>query len=142
MRKSAKLIQPNAQRGIALIEALIAILLFSLGVLALAGMQASMTKNVTQSKLRGEASYLANQLIGQMWVDQANLANYAIASDACTVTSNTKCTSWLSSVATTLPDGGAEVTVNGSAVAVTVSWKLPGSDAVVNRLQLDANITN
>ena len=44
------------QRGIALIEVLVAVLLFALGILALVGLQASMNKNVTQAKLRGEAS--------------------------------------------------------------------------------------
>lgn len=130
----------KAQRGVALIEALIAILLFSLGVLALAGLQGTMSKNVTQSKLRAEASYLANQLIGQMWVDHTNLTNYAIASNACTASSYTKCTSWLDTVENTLPGGTAEVTVNASIVNITVSWNLPGEEA--SQLQIDANIIN
>lgn len=136
MRNKAK----NLESGIALIEALIAILLFSLGILALVGLQASMTKNVTQSKLRGEASYLANQLIGQMWVDQANLSSYAIASNACTTGGNAKCTSWLGSVQNTLPSGGAEVTINAGVVSVTVNWRLPNEDQ--SQLQIEANIVN
>ncbi len=134
-------VKTKKQHGIALIEALIAILLFSLGVLALAGMQATMSKNVTQSKLRGEASFLANQLIGQMWVDQANLTSYAIDADACTASDYAKCTSWLTSVQQMLPGGSAEVTVDSGAVGITVSWALPGEEAP-SQLQIDANITN
>jgi type IV pilus assembly protein PilV len=132
----------KVQRGIALLEALIAVVLFSLGILALVGMQAKMTKNVTQSKLRGEASFLANQLIGQMWVDQANLANYAITSNACTASSYANCTNWLANVQNVLPGGGAEVTVNSGAVGITLSWQLPGESEAPSQLQIDANITN
>lgn len=130
----------SGQRGIALIEALIAILLFSLGVLALAGVQATMAKNVTQSKLRGEASFLANELIGQMWVDQPNLGSYAIDSNACTAT-YANCTKWLAEVTQTLPNATAEVTVNSGAVGITLGWQMPGETAP-NQLQIDANITN
>lgn len=128
------------QSGIALVEALIAILLFSFGILALVGLQALMQKNVTQSKLRGEASYLANQLIGQMWVDQANLANYAMASGTCTVTNYAKCTNWKTAVAQLLPIGTANVTVNGNAVRVTLTWAPPGE--APGKFEIDATITN
>lgn len=57
------------QQGSVLIEAMVAILLFSIGVLAVAGLQASMIQNTTESKLRAEASYLAQQIVGRMWCD-------------------------------------------------------------------------
>ena len=139
MRTQVLTSRVKTQQGIALIEALIAILLFSLGILALAGLQGTMVKNVTQSKLRGEASYLANQLIGQMWVDQANLTKYKIASKACS-TSHTPCTSWLASVQQALPQGNAEVTIDSGVVNVKVSWQLSGEEP--NELQIDANIIN
>ena len=132
----------SGQRGIVLVEALIAVLLFSLGILALVGLQATMTKNVTHSKLRAEASFLANQLIGQMWVDQPNLANYVVANGACTVTSNTKCSNWIAQVKQTLPGGGATITVNGTVADITVSWTLPGEGEMPNQFQINADITN
>ncbi len=60
------------QQGIVLLEALIAILIFSMGILALVGLQASMIKNTTGTKFRGDASYIAQQVIGAMWADPAN----------------------------------------------------------------------
>ena len=57
------------QSGVVLLEALIAILLFSMGVLAIVGLQATMVKNVADSKYRAEAGYLAQQKIGEMWAD-------------------------------------------------------------------------
>lgn len=123
-----------------MIEALLSILLFSLGILALVGMQAAMTKGVTQAKLRSEASLLAEQLLGRMWLDQANLTSYAVVSGSCTATSYANCTSWLSSVNNTLPGGSAVVTLNGSAVSITITWQLPGESP--NQLQIDTNVTN
>ena len=73
---------PKSQNGVILIEALIGILIFSIGILALIGMQAAAMKNTTDAKYRSEAAFLANQIIGQMWVDRANLAQYDDAAGA------------------------------------------------------------
>lgn len=126
--------------GFALVEALIAVLVFSLGVLALVGLQAMMSKNVTQSRLRAEASILATQLIGQMWVDQVNLPNYAMTGGVCTTSSFAKCGSWSAAVGRILPSGSATVGVNGSAVNITLRWTLPGE--AESRFDLQASITN
>lgn len=48
-----------------------AILIFSMGVLALVGLQAAMIKNTSDSKFRAEASLIAQQRIGLMWSDPA-----------------------------------------------------------------------
>ena len=133
-------IRERLQRGIALVEVLIAILMFSLGILALVGMQSAMAKNVTLSKLRGEASFLANQLIGQMWVDQASLDDYAVDDNTCTTTADTRCTSWTAAVADILPQGSADVTISGTEVTIVLSWQLPGEAPA--RFEIDANVTS
>lgn len=66
----------QAQNGIVLIEALIAILLFSVGVLAITGLQASMIKNTGEAKYRIDASHIAQQQIGKLWADPNNTASY------------------------------------------------------------------
>ena len=66
----------RSQTGVMLLEALIGILIFSIGILALIGMQGAAIRNTTDARYRSEASFLANQIIGQMWVDRANLALY------------------------------------------------------------------
>lgn len=62
---------PGRERGVMLIEALIAILIFSIGILAVVGMQSVAIKNVTESKHRSEAAFLAEELMAQMWLDQS-----------------------------------------------------------------------
>jgi Tfp pilus assembly protein PilV len=69
------------QTGAYLLEALIGSLIFALGVLGIVGLQAASLRTTTDSAMRAEAVFAANQLLGQMWADdEANLlANYASA---------------------------------------------------------------
>ncbi|MFO1362117.1 MAG: type IV pilus modification protein PilV [Burkholderiales bacterium] len=55
------------QSGIALLEALIGILLFSLGILAMVAMQAASVNAVADAQYRIEAVNATNQLLAQMW---------------------------------------------------------------------------
>jgi type IV pilus assembly protein PilV len=102
----------NAQQGVVLLEALIAILLFSMGVLALVGLQGAMIKNTSDANYRAAASFIAQQRIGQIWADQLNAVNY-IVTDAPILT---------------LPSGKLTVTnpLNTKQYVVTVTWTQPG----------------
>lgn len=108
----------KAQQGVMLLEALIAILLFSIGIVAVMGMQAASISQVTQSKFRTDASYLANQIIGRMWVDQVNLNTYTSAGSPGRL-------AWDNTVAATLPLGTGEITRVGNQMTVTVRWRMP-----------------
>ena len=70
---------PHRQSGAYLLEALIGILIFSLGVLGIVGLQAASLRTSSDAGLRAEAVFAANQLVGQMWADnEANLVpNYS-----------------------------------------------------------------
>lgn len=70
------------QKGAILLEALIAILIFSFGILAISGLQGAMVKNTTDSNYRAEASYIVQQYVGRMWTDPNNLASYVGANNA------------------------------------------------------------
>ena len=62
------------QRGGFLLEALIGILIFTLGVLGLVALQARAIGYSSDTQYRGEAAYLANAYISKMWADsRANL---------------------------------------------------------------------
>ena len=63
----------DRQSGVVLLEALIAILIFSLGVLTIVAIQATSIKLTTDAKYRTNATLLANRLIGQMWTASGNL---------------------------------------------------------------------
>jgi type IV pilus assembly protein PilV len=114
----------RSQAGVMLLEALIGILIFSIGILALIGMQGAAIRNTTDARYRSEASFLANQAIGQMWVDRANLAQYMVVGYAPRDT-------WAANVAATLPgvEGARLPTIVVAAeneVTVTIQWLQPG----------------
>lgn len=112
--------------GFALLEALIAVMIFSIGVMALVGLQASMARNVTASQMRGEAAMLATQLTGTMWVAGTSLADFAATDNVCLNPAFAGCTSWIARVAELLPQGQGTVVINGSLVDITLAWQMPG----------------
>jgi type IV pilus assembly protein PilV len=122
----------KSQAGVMLLEALVAILIFSLGIIALMGMQAASIAQVSQAKYRTDASYLANQIMGKIWTDQANIASYAAGGYAGRAT-------WDTLVSKTLPNGAGAIAVVGRQVTVTITWQQP-DDIVVRRYVSVANI--
>lgn len=58
----------NKQRGVILLEGLIALLIFTIGVLGLVGMFSVSIKNTSEAQFRTEAAFLADSLIGQLRV--------------------------------------------------------------------------
>ena len=127
---------PRRQQGVMLLEALIGILIFSIGILAMLGMQATAMRATVDAKYRAEAGYLANQIVGTMWVDRANLASYDTTSGA----GNTHLTAWENQVSTQLPNAsGANaptIAVSGTQVTVTVKWKRPGEVTVSQHMAI------
>jgi type IV pilus assembly protein PilV len=107
--------QLSKQNGVILLEALIAVLLFSLGVLALAGLQTAMIKNTDDAKYRAEATFVAQQKLGEIWANTRNfasLADYILEDEP----------------VSQLPSGKRSVAVNADrVVTVTINWTLPGS---------------
>lgn len=102
------------QQGFMLLEALIALVIFSMGALALVGLQAAMVSNTTNAKYRADASYVAQQRIGQMWADSDNASLY--------LEENTL-------IPDLLPNGKRTVTQpNINQFVVTVTWQAPGED--------------
>lgn len=63
----------QSQRGSILIESLVAILLFSLGILAFVGQQASAIKYIADSRYRTEAAVWADNVVAEMQLYPQNL---------------------------------------------------------------------
>jgi type IV pilus assembly protein PilV len=119
------------QAGFSLIEALVSILIFSIGILALVGMQVTAVRQSANAKYRSEASLLANQLIGQMWVtDRLASTLQTNFTGSSTNTGNAGYTAWAATVQNTLPnssgDNAPTVAVAGDGtVTVNLFWKAP-----------------
>lgn len=142
----------TGQHGSMLLEALIAILIFSMGILAIVGMQAASIKQAGDAKYRSDANMLVNELIGQMWVSDRTAATLA----AGFATGGAAYTAWLGShstpgtVAGTLPgtDGNPPTvtvvqvpgtnppTTTSSLVTIQVFWQAPGETAPHNHIAI------
>src|SRR5690606_16603585 len=57
---------PHSQSGVMLLEVLIGMLLFLIGIVGIVSLQAASAKHTTDAKYRTEAAYLANAIIGRM----------------------------------------------------------------------------
>ena len=113
------------QRGALMLEALIAILIFSMGVLAIVGLQSVAVNSVGEAKYRTDASFLANQIVGEMWVNRANLAGYNYGGGP----PPQALENWVAQVNALLPGAAANpptiVVDAANQVTVTLFWQRP-----------------
>lgn len=119
------------QAGSVLLEALIAILIFSFGVLGLVGILAGSIRATNDARYRAEAANLAQGLIGDMW------STASTELDAQFGASGPKLVAWQTQVANLLPSAtGANLPVvdlsqpglsaQSRSIVVTMFWQLPG----------------
>ena len=121
------------QQGSILLEGLIAILIFSMGVLAIIGLQAASMRTVSDAQYRLEASYLANRLVASIWTaGPTGISNYGLPGG-----SSPDLALWLADVKNRLPGADNKaptVLIAGDATAgftatVTVFWQPPSETA-------------
>jgi type IV pilus assembly protein PilV len=143
----------RSQSGVLLLEVLIALLIFALGVLGLVGLQANAIKQSGQAKYRADATLLANDLIGQMWITSRDYATLNAAFTS-TAPGGPNFLAWKTRVEATLPGatsypptvalaqiapldaiaGGASAPATpgltaSTRVTITMRWKAPGEPA-------------
>jgi type IV pilus assembly protein PilV len=125
--------------GFALVEVLVAVLLFTIGILGLVGLQATMTQTQTGGKVRADAANLVDELATVMWGEvgnQATLANLnAFTTAGCAGAA--ACNAWLTKLGKVLPGGTLSELVfdnatdaanaNYGLVTVKLQWSLPNS---------------
>ncbi len=143
---------PLSQRGLFLLEALIAILIFSFGILGLVGMQSKAISTQADAQYRIEAANITNKILGEIWVsiDRSNIPTSLTTSlvafqhqpngTSCnfsgTASANDAVTAWVSSMTTgitALPGATAamqQIKVDTTAgnynrVTVTICWQTP-----------------
>src|SRR5450631_695316 len=107
-----------AQRGMALIECLMALLIFSVGLLGLLGLEARVMNISVDSENRSQKAMLASEVASQMWLNNTVLATAptiaAIAANAGNQTLGG------------LPGGVVTVTavpLTTNAADITVTWQ-------------------
>ena len=112
------------QRGVAIIEVLIAVLLFSLGILGLIGLQARALSFSIDAEDRNRASLLANDAASIMWLKRSVTLTTA------------ELDAWKARVAASaehgLPSGIGDVTVvtgTTNVADISITWHRPSRSA-------------
>ena len=114
---------PSPAAGFILVEVMISVLIFSVGVLALVGLQARMITAQTEAKVRADAGNLAMELIALLHTDASHVSSYS-ASDC---DGYAPCSAWKAKVASYLPNGTATLTPPTSTsgdYTVTLQWQV------------------
>ena len=131
--------QRTKQQGFSMVEILVTVVVIAIGLLGLAGLQATSLRNTEESYQRSQAATLAYDMLDRM---RANVAGVS-AGDYDSITaapgSYTDCTAntctvsemadfnngdWQANIAAALPSGGGTVSGNGSGsvFTITISW--------------------
>jgi len=149
---NTKFFKPSkgTQQGSVLLEALIAFLIFSMGILGVIGLQATVINNTLDARYRSDAAFLANQIIAQMWADAKFTFNstngqqrYDIqgtyACNSCTSTNgNANTQAWVAQIQAGLLPGVTNaanqpvIAISGAQVTVTMNWQSPQSTTVAH----------
>lgn len=142
---------PNRlQAGFSLIEILVAVLIVSVGVLGVAGLQLLSLQNNTSAMFRTQAFYAAYDILDRARANPGQ--DYSIAMDddppAAEECTSTDCSpsemrdydqaTWLAELAATLPDGDGEVDVSSGTTTVTVRFQ---DDRAPNAAPLDVSVS-
>ncbi|MES2830399.1 MAG: type IV pilus modification protein PilV [Pseudomonadota bacterium] len=132
------------EAGFSLLECMLALLIVTLGIVGLMSLQGNSIIAVHEAKMRSDAGLLANEMIGLLWVDRLNLANYALnpASASCT-TNGTSGSSGSSGTGGSGAGGGPTGPgSNSTSNAVVASWEsriaeaLPGASAYAQSITI------
>jgi type IV pilus assembly protein PilV len=113
------------QRGVVLLEALLATLILAIGLLGAIGLQARAYSALSDAGMRGEAVIASERLLGSMSNDQTNLAEYALAANA---TPSARLATWHDATLAVLPGATIAITITPTVdasrteVQVTISW--------------------
>jgi type IV pilus assembly protein PilV len=105
----------RAQRGVALLESLMALLIFSVGLLGLLGLEARVMTTSTNSENRNRAAMLAGEVASQMW-----LRNTVSATDPAVMTAKANAGN---QALGGLPGGVVTIAALATNIAdITVTW--------------------
>lgn len=120
----------TAQEGSIILESMIALLIFFIGILGLVSLHGNAVREVSEAKYRAEAAFLANQVAAEMWANAPNLAAYAYNGSGAPPS---QLSNWIALVDNVLPGAAANrpvITVTGAVVKIVVKWSPPGESMV------------
>lgn len=127
----------SKQRGISLIEGLVAVAILAIGVLAMTVLQATLVATSSNAQLRAEAAFYAEQIIGLASSDAANVGCYAFTTPCANGDATTAADAWLAEVQGRLPGANTlppsvTYTAGTRQFTVVLQWQHPSDDTARN----------
>lgn len=139
----------NPARGFVMLEALVALLIFAIGILGLVGAQSASVKDASNARYRAIAAAMAGDLINRMWLSDRTASTLQASFDSASAGSGYS--SWLARVQvsglpgvddhppevsfSTVAGGGSEPK-ESSLATVKVYWKAPGDSRAHTHIAL------
>lgn len=126
---------PAREAGFSLIEILVAVLIVSVGVLGVAGLQLVSLQNNTSAMFRTQAFQAGYEIIDRMRANpqQDYVIALADATPAAPDCETADCTpvqmrnydlaTWLNDLAANLPNGDGEIQVAAGVTSITIQWQ-------------------
>lgn len=119
------------QKGSSLIEVLVAMFIFSLGILGLSSTQLVGLKASAGTNTRNQAEFLASDILERIRANRANASSYQIGmnqpapQNPQTVAQN-DLSDWKRRIGATLHDGKGSIQLQGTRVTINIAWSSKG----------------
>jgi len=143
--------------GYTLLEVMVALVIFSIGLLGLAGLQSQSLRYNHSAYLQTQASYLAYDILDRMRANRQtaldggyNATDTNMGSDKSCNTTSTSCSTgdmalhdiyeWKTLLGDMLPEGTGAVDQNGDVFTISIEWEDPGTPDDKNQYQLRSRI--
>lgn len=118
------------QRGLTLLEVLISVLLLSLGILGVAGLQLHALRSSTEADLRTQARLHVRDMIERIRMTPEDRGAFEVTGNSCGEDSlpggsgfvANEINNWCRAVGKGLPGGRGLISVDGTDIRVQVSW--------------------
>lgn len=116
------------QKGVTLIEVLVAIIVLSIGLLGLAGLQSAGLTHNQSANFRSTATTMTYSILDSMRANRIEAVNgsYNITLGAAIPSGSTIAEqdqrNWLNELALRLPAGTGAINVTGTVITVTIRW--------------------
>ncbi|WP_313090541.1 type IV pilus modification protein PilV [Stutzerimonas nitrititolerans] len=119
------------ETGATLIEVLVAMVVLAIGLLGLAGLQATSIQSNHSAYYRSQATLLASDLADRMRANRTEALTNAYVIDFPTSSTSNSVTGtsaekdiaeWLNQLAQTLPEGTGKIEKDGTLVTISIRW--------------------
>ncbi|MDP3535829.1 type IV pilus modification protein PilV [Halomonas sp. M1] len=127
------------QLGISLLESLIAILVLSIGLLGVAGLQTQSLIHNRAAYFETQATNMAQDMLDRIRANSDNASTYSLGVGSEVSGSSLSAadrSEWVEDLATTLPSGEGGISISSNRMRVTVRWADTSAPDDVRQIEL------